>query len=92
MPHIQRAIARGEPLTSQGYAVTPVTQIARVTWPGGRLEWRRPLAIEVRDAQGVRRLPIHDATRSAMLGLFAAGFTLFLGSGLIARAALREKR
>jgi hypothetical protein len=91
MPHMQHEEVRGQPITRLGQEVTPIARIAQFTWRGGRLEWYRPVAIAVRDEQGVRRVPIHDATRRAMGGIILAGLALGLGAGWIAGAAARGR-
>lgn len=67
MPNIRFEEARGSPLTRSGVEITPIEHVARVTWSGGQLQWRRPVAVEVRDGARIRRAPIHDVTRRAQI-------------------------
>jgi hypothetical protein len=79
---------RGQPIHSTGRDITPVARVTRVTWPGGRFEWHRPVAVEIRAGDRVRRVPIRDVTRLYTLaGVFAC---LMLG-GAIAVWAFRAR-
>jgi hypothetical protein len=92
MPHLRTEERYGQPITCQGQEVTPIARVAQVTWrDGGRLEWHRPVAVEVRDEHGVRRVPIHDTTRRAMGGVILTGLALSLGAGWMARMLTRER-
>jgi hypothetical protein len=63
---------RGAPLTAGTRQVTPVARVARVRWPGGGFEWQRPVAVEVREGDETRRIPIRDETRRALGGIVLA--------------------
>jgi hypothetical protein len=67
MPNVRFEEARGSPLTREGVEITPIEHVARVTWRGGQLAWRRPVAIEVREGVRIWRAPIHDVTRRAQI-------------------------
>lgn len=85
---------RGEPYYIAGRKLIPVVRIvsfgrARATigteQSGGRavgFAWIKPLAVLEADAEGERRIPIADATASAVYGLLGLtlAMTLFLSA------------
>lgn len=73
MPRMRPEHNRGLVLRLQGHEITPVERVVGITWRGGHVEWRRPLAAEVRTGSQTQRIPIHDATRRAVLSLWLAG-------------------
>lgn len=76
---------RGTPISRLDVEVTPVTHVARVTLPRGSFVWRRPVAIEVRQGDTVRRMRIPDATRRAQVGVILVELAL----GVLAASATR---
>lgn len=54
---------RGQLIRAHGQEVTPIGRVRQFTWPGGGLIWHRPVAVEVRQADGITRLPIPNLTR-----------------------------
>lgn len=52
-----------------GWEIRPVARVVRVRWLRRRLEWRQPVAIEIRQGAQARRVAIHDATRRALVWL-----------------------
>ena len=78
MPQIRREDVRDPVIRLAGRQVTPVARVTRVAWQGGALEWYHPLAVEIADNEAsqpnlpTQRIPIHDATRRAMLGMLLA--------------------
>jgi uncharacterized spore protein YtfJ len=85
---------RGEPYYVGGRKLIPVVRIvsfgkARATigteqsggWASG-VVWIKPLAVVEADAEGERRIPITDATASAVYGLLGLtlAMTLFLAA------------
>jgi hypothetical protein len=88
MPTVGNALVRGHPLRSAEREIIPVARATRLTWPGGRLEWHRPVAVEVRFGDSVQRIPIRNWTRLAVL--MSLGVCLTLG-GVTAYWASRER-
>ena len=76
---------RETPIRRLDMEMTPVTHVARVTLPRGSFVWRRPVAIEVRQGDMVRRVRIHDATRRAQVGVILVELAL----GILAASATR---
>lgn len=75
---------RGAHLSIADQRLAPVERVTEVGWRGAALAWHRPVFIEVRQADTVYRLPIHDQTRRAIavvvvaeLALGAAGVQLW---------------
>lgn len=77
---------RGEPLTIAGQQLTPVERVTELSRRHVVLSWRRPVFVEVREGDTVRRLPIRNLTRRAIaftvlaeLALGAVGLQLWRG-------------
>jgi hypothetical protein len=70
-------------------AVVPYSKAITIQFPFGAFVWNRPFAVEVRDGENRRRLPIVDITRTVQLGLYALGF-IFSGTALV-QLLLRRK-
>ncbi|HEY7832013.1 MAG TPA: hypothetical protein VIG30_00495 [Ktedonobacterales bacterium] len=68
--------AHGSVLRQQGREVTPVARVVRIAWRGRQVEWHRPLAVELREGGAVVRIPIHNATRRAVVSLLLSGCAL----------------
>jgi hypothetical protein len=86
MPQVERQELRGQLVRQQGMVVTPIARVTRIGWRGGRLDWHRPAAVEVRDDAGVRRIPLYNATRRAVFTIALAG----LGASIIATRVMRR--
>lgn len=84
MPTVNTALERGQPIHSNGADITPLARVTRIAWPGGRFEWHRPVAVEVRAGDSVRRVPIRNVTRLAIVATVAACLTL--GGAMMYRA------
>ena len=91
MPHMQTTDTRGEPVQRLGFAVTPIARSTRLAWRGGALEWRRPAAVEVRDGADVRRVPIRNATRWAIVTIAVAGLVTSTIAGWAVRFSLKGR-
>jgi hypothetical protein len=80
IPSWQISETRGKTLFAFGRQITPIGRAIQVSWSGGSFAggftWNRPLAIEVREGDMVRRLPIQNVTRRAILGLALAGLAV----------------
>ena len=69
---------RGEVVEAAGRRLTPITRSLRITVGPGILPaawvftWMRPVAVEVEDPAGLRRLPIPDLLRRMLVGMWAA--------------------
>lgn len=57
---------RGTPLTIAGQHLTPVERVTELGRRHVVVSWRRPVFVEVRQGDTVRRLPIRNLTRRAM--------------------------
>jgi hypothetical protein len=64
---------RGEPMTLHGRTIRPIARGVRLQWPGGAWEWHRPVAVEVREGDELRRVPIRDTSRLAVVAMVAIG-------------------
>lgn len=67
----------GEPVSIQGYEVTPQSQSITVRLPFVGFVWNRPLAVKVVADGGEERIPIVDATRVAQVAIY--GIATILG-------------
>jgi hypothetical protein len=79
---------RGQAITMGGIELIPVERVAEGRWRGGTLIWRRPIAVDVRQAGTVRRIRIYDATRLAVAAIIAAEVAV----GLALWGAARRRR
>jgi len=68
-PRIERREVRGEPLTLSGRRITPIKRVVHIAWPGGAWLWQRPIAVEIQEGESLRRMPVHNITRRAIIGL-----------------------
>ena len=69
MPGLRTEETRGAPRAQLDQTITPIARVAQLTWPGGRLEWHRPVAVEVARGGRVQRIPIRNATRQLVAGI-----------------------
>ncbi len=69
---------RGEPFTAFGRQVVPIGYAIQARWHGGGFTWHRPLAVEIRDGDNIRRLPIHDVTLEAIISIFMMGSAIVI--------------
>ncbi len=76
LPHIHRENLRGSTITAHGREITPIARLLTVAWPGGRVWWQGPLAIEVSERGRLRRIPIRDVTPRAILAMALAEVAL----------------
>jgi hypothetical protein len=74
--HIGRT--RGKPFTAFGMQVVPIGFAVHVSWPGGGFTWHRPVAVEVRHGDNVRRLAIHDVTLEAIVSIVMTGIAIVI--------------
>ncbi len=93
MPHFQHRIrwrsyeTRGQPIHAQGQDITPIGRVMQIGWPRVGLIWHRPVAVEVRRNDGVKRLPIRNRTRRAIV-FFSVG----LSASILALPLLMQQR
>lgn len=92
MPSIQLDEVRGPVIRHGDQRITPIARAARLSWRRGRVEWHHPLAVEIADGDGIRRIPVHDTTRRVMVGLFTAMLLAPVALGLRATWAERQQR
>lgn len=71
----------GEPFAAFGRQVVPIGYAIQASWPGGGFTWHRPVAVEIRDGDNIRRLPIHDVTLEAIVSI------IMMGSAIVFLAA-----
>ena len=88
-PLVRVKTTRGRPIRASGQLITPVARSLHLRLPfmHGGLIWNRPVAVEVRAADGTEyELPVRDVTRQVQALVLAAGV---LGSLLIWRLRRR---
>lgn len=85
---------RGAPLIIASQQLTPIERVTEVGWRGIALAWRRPVFLEVRQGDSVRRLSIRNQTRRliaitvvAELALSAVSLQVWRGLSSRKRAA-----
>ena len=83
---------RGEVMSLYGRTIQPIARVTRVRWPGGVWEWHRPVAVEVREADRMRRIPIRDVSRLAIIALLAAGGAVVVGASRRPRTLRANER
>lgn len=76
MPGLHRHDRRGAPITWADETITPIARVVHVAWPGGRLEWHRPVGVEVAREGRTEQIPIRDATRRLLAGLVLSELAL----------------
>lgn len=85
----------GPTITAQGWRVTPIMRVRRITWRGGKLLRLSPVAVAiVNEAQAggpVRRIPVRDTTRIATLAVTLAACAVG-GMGWWAARAIQQRR
>jgi hypothetical protein len=72
MPGLRTVETRGDSRTHFDQTITPIARVTQLTWPGGRIAWHRPVAVEAARGDRVRRIPIHNATRRLVVGIVLA--------------------
>lgn len=71
-------MTRGEPFTAFGRQVVPIGLAFQASWPGGGFTWHRAVAVEIRDGDNIRLLPIHDVTLEAIISIFTMGSAIVI--------------
>jgi hypothetical protein len=89
---IQSEERRAEPMTLHGRTIRPIARVVRARWPGGAWEWHRPVAVEVREGDELRRIPIRDTSRLAVVALVAAGCAFAVVASRLARTLSANER
>lgn len=84
--------SRGAPLDIARLRLTPVERVTKVGWRGVGLTWRRPVFVEVRQENSVRRVPIYNQTRRAVVTVVVAELVLGVVGLQMWRGASRRKR
>ena len=91
---VELGTVRGEPIQRGGYRLIPVAWTVSLSmgrtgtpWSAG-LAWARPIAVEVSDATGSRRVPIADVGTRILLGMI----TVVAGLPLLWLALRRARR
>ena len=82
IPEWRTSETRNNPTVAFGKQITLIGRARQVKWPGGGFVWQRPIAVEVQQGSVVRRLPIRNATRMAMIGIVLTGLLLGLLASL----------
>lgn len=78
IPEWHTSETRNNPTITFGRQITLIGRALQVKWRGGGFTWHRPIAVEVQQGSDVRRLPIRDTTRIAMVSIVLAGLLLGL--------------
>jgi hypothetical protein len=81
-PILRISEMKGKPVVTHGREITLIGRVFQVNWSGGAFLWQRPVVIEVRQGNVVRRLSIHNATRRATTGIILAGLTITVATTL----------
>jgi hypothetical protein len=76
MPGLRIEETRGTPSAQPDQQITPIARVVHLTWPGGRFDWYRPVAVEVTHRDRTRRIPIRNVTRQIMAGIILAELVL----------------
>ena len=82
MQHVLRTLrwqnseTRGQPITAYGRQVTPIGRVMRIECSWGGFVWHRPVAVEVREGEITRRLPIRNITQQAITSLTLAAIVI----------------
>lgn len=82
---------RGTPIRRLDLEITPVSRIAHVTSPRGSFVWRSPAAVDVRQGDSVRRVPIPDVTRRAQVSVILVELALGILAAWAARIYSRRR-
>src|SRR5262245_34037838 len=93
-PRVERREVRGEPLTLSGWRITPIKRVVHIAWPGGAWLWQRPVAVEIQAGESLRRMPVHNITRRALivLALSAALVAVVTGRRLRTHGKREQER
>lgn len=83
---------RGLPLTIAGQQLTPVERVTELGRQHLVVRWRRPVFVEVRQGDSVRRLPIRNMTRRVIAFTVLAELVLGAVGLQVWRAFNRGKR
>lgn len=81
-------INAGDPISADGYTLTPFAQSIKVTLPGfpGGFIWNRPVSILVENPDGNEQvIPIQDVTRQVVFGLIGVSLGIVMISWLISK-------
>ena len=92
MPGWPISETRGETITIFGRQITPVGRVFQVRWPRGGFIHHRPVAIEVREGDVMRHVPIPNTTSRITSTLTLTGFAVaVIGSLWMRQAKSRSK-
>lgn len=69
---------RGQPITAYGRQVTPIGHAIQLRGRRGSFTWQRPLAVEIRENEMTRRLPLLDTTGQTITALTLLGLIVAL--------------
>lgn len=83
---------RAEPMTLHGRTIRPIARVVRVRWPGGAWEWHRPVAVEVGEGDELRRVPIRDTSRLAVVAMVAVGCAFAVAASRRSRTLRTNER
>lgn len=83
---------RGAPLTIAGQQLTLVERVTELSRQQVVVSWRRPVFVEVRQGEIVRRLPIRNLTRRIVAFTVLAELTLGAVGLQLLRGYTRGKR
>ncbi len=83
---------RGRTTTAFNKQVTPLGRTVQVNWPGGSFLWQRPVGVEVRQGNTVRRVPIYNATFYVIAAIFLCGVAMIALASLWVRRSSQSRR
>jgi hypothetical protein len=72
--------------------ITPIGRAVQIRWPDGGFTWHRPVAIEVRQGDEVRRLPIPDVTSRTLIAIGLIGLAIVVLASRTRRGGNRRRK
>jgi hypothetical protein len=88
-PLLRISETREKPITTNGRQITPIGRVFQVSWRRGMFLWQQPVAVEVRQGDMVRHLPIPNVTRRATTGIILAALALAIAA--LSTSRIRRK-
>lgn len=90
-PALQISETRGKSVTAFDRQTTPVGRVVQIRLPGISFIWHRPVAVEVRQGDTIRRLPIHNVTLRATSAIVLIGLAVVVLISLLMRRVRPRK-